>query len=163
MKIMFKRTILISAHPGKRFFERQMNQESFQSDTQGRHNAQHQISSLLGIPVVVQALIAFITIGAGAFPRLLPAEPGWLPPGDAAFVSAYFSGSANCGVCHNRLYDTDRNEVSLEKDWKTTMMAHSFRDPLWQAKVANELKRNPQIGHEIGTVCARCHGPIASA
>jgi len=84
------------------------------------------------------------------------------PPSDTGFESPHFSGSANCGVCHNQLRDAAGVDVSLEQEWKTTMMANSARDPLWQAKVASELRRNPQLAPTINSACTRCHAPMAS-
>ena len=85
-----------------------------------------------------------------------------LPAGDAAFVSAHFSGSANCAECHNGLSDINGADVSIESDWKTSMMANAAIDPFWQAKVASEMKRNPQLEHELQQVCTRCHAPMAN-
>jgi len=109
----------------------------------------HLVSAALGV--------ACMLFPPGSFAQLPP-----LPPSDANFESAHFSGSANCGVCHNGLIDATGLDVSLEQAWKTTMMANSARDPLWQAKVASELRRNPQLAPAINAACTRCHAPMAS-
>ena len=72
---------------------------------------------------------------------------------DAFFDSAHFSGSGNCAFCHNGLFDANGNDVSIETDWSTTMMANAARDPLWRAKFATEIRRNPQ--HE-GVLNDKC-------
>ncbi len=80
---------------------------------------------------------------------------------DAQFDSGHFSGSGNCAVCHNGLFDRDGNAVSIESDWSATIMANSARDPLWQAKFASEIRRNPGIEDELNATCTRCHTPMA--
>ena len=65
---------------------------------------------------------------------------------DAYFDTAHFSGSGNCGLCHNGLFDAERNDVSIETEWSATMMANAARDPLWRAKFASEMRRNPGRG-----------------
>ena len=111
-----------------------------------------------GVHAIIAALFAF----SFGVPEETSADALPLPASDANFVSAHFSGSANCGACHNGLRDPEGNDVSLERDWRITMMANASRDPLWQAKVASELKRNPQLGAEINAGCTRCHAPMAN-
>jgi hypothetical protein len=81
---------------------------------------------------------------------------------DANFLSTHFSGSGNCTNCHNGLTDGAANDVSIESDWSTSMMANSTRDPFWRAKVASEMQRNPQFKALLGDKCSRCHAPMAS-
>jgi len=88
-----------------------------------------------------------------------------LPPassGNPAFTSEHFSGSANCTMCHNGLSDQNGQDVSIETDWSSTMMANSARDPFWRAKVRSELNRNPQLSSVINDKCTRCHAPMAN-
>lgn len=110
----------------------------------------------------IQFLRVTVVTVSFLFSTVLLAETLPLPPTNPDFVSTHFSGSANCGACHNQLFDAEGTDVSLENDWKTTMMANASRDPLWQAKVASEMKRNPHLGKHIGNICARCHTPMAS-
>jgi len=97
-------------------------------------------------------------------PPVTEPQSGLLPPpdGDAAFVSTHFSGSANCAGCHNGITDESGTDVSIEQDWAPSMMANATRDPYWRAKVASELKRNPQLKDTIDETCSRCHAPMAS-
>jgi len=81
---------------------------------------------------------------------------------DANFISTHFSGSAICADCHNGLTDSLANDVSIETDWSTSMMANSTRDPFWRAKVASEIKRNPQFKTILDDKCSRCHAPMAN-
>jgi len=84
---------------------------------------------------------------------------------DANFTSVHFSGSGNCSMCHNGLYDASGKDVSIETDWSSAMMANSTRDPLWKAKLRSELNRNPLLAETIKTInnkCTRCHAPMAN-
>ncbi len=81
---------------------------------------------------------------------------------DPTFMTTHFSGSANCAFCHNGLTDGDGNDVSIEKDWSGTLMANASRDPFWEAKLASELHRNPQLVDVINKKCTVCHGPMGN-
>lgn len=78
------------------------------------------------------------------------------------FIGTHFSGSGNCSQCHDGLSDSQGNDLSIVKNWSTSMMANSTRDPYWRAKVASELHRNPQLSDEINDKCSRCHAPMAN-
>lgn len=79
---------------------------------------------------------------------------------DHAFLTDHFSGSDNCSICHDGLQDSAGSAVSIVADWQAGMMANSSRDPLWRAKMASEVRRNPTIAEEIESTCARCHTPM---
>jgi len=81
---------------------------------------------------------------------------------DPTFVSTHFSGSKNCAVCHNNLTDRLGNDVSIETHWSGTLMANASRDPLWEAKLASELQRNPQVAATINKKCTVCHAPMGN-
>jgi hypothetical protein len=72
-----------------------------------------------------------------------------------------FIGSGECAFCHTALSDTAGNDVSIDTHWRSTMMANSGKDPLWQAKVASEVQRNPALKAVIEDKCATCHLPMA--
>ena len=78
------------------------------------------------------------------------------------FLTDHFSGSENCSACHDGIRDASGKDVSIGVDWQATMMANSARDPLWRAKVASEVKRNPELQEQIEATCGRCHVPMAS-
>ncbi|MGB5676113.1 MAG: multiheme c-type cytochrome, partial [Gemmatimonadota bacterium] len=78
------------------------------------------------------------------------------------FTTSHFSGSGNCAMCHNGLTDITGENVSIVRDWGTSMMANSAKDTLWQAKVASELERNPQLATVINDKCSQCHAPMAN-
>ncbi|MCA9732700.1 T9SS type A sorting domain-containing protein [candidate division KSB1 bacterium] len=78
--------------------------------------------------------------------------------------SSLFSGSANCAWCHsslsNALTDSKGNDLSIDTDWRSTMMANSGKDPLWLAKVESEVLENPALQAVIEDKCTTCHIPM---
>ena len=84
-------------------------------------------------------------------------------PHDPSFELTHFSGSQNCAGCHDGIKDTSNNEdVSIAKAWQGTMMANAATDPLYLAKVASEVQRNPHVKDIIEDKCSRCHMPMAN-
>ena len=83
-------------------------------------------------------------------------------PHDASFLSDHFSGSDNCVNCHSNIKDENGTDVSLVNAWQGTLMANSATDPLYLAKVASEVQRNPDYKEAIETKCSRCHLPMAN-
>ncbi|MFC1826312.1 hypothetical protein ACFLZQ_00055 [Thermodesulfobacteriota bacterium] len=81
--------------------------------------------------------------------------------GLATFETDNFIGSSRCSVCHELLVDSAGNDMSIPGHWRSTMMANAARDPLWQAKVSSEVKRNPALKKVIEEKCATCHMPMA--
>jgi hypothetical protein len=77
------------------------------------------------------------------------------------FVTTDFSGSGNCAMCHSSLRDSAGNDVSIDTQWRSTMMANAAKDPLWQAKIESEVTRNPALQPVIEEKCSRCHTPMA--
>lgn len=83
---------------------------------------------------------------------------------NTSFESVHFSGSQNCAQCHDGIFDTGTNpdtDVSIVKAWQGTMMDNAAIDPLYLAKVASEVKRNPNFKTLIEAKCSRCHMPMA--
>jgi len=82
------------------------------------------------------------------------------------FTTSHFSGSGNCAMCHDGLTDTSGENVSIVRDWGTSMMANATKDPFWQAKVATELERMSNLGVDLSSVindtCSKCHAPMAN-
>ncbi|MFW2371786.1 MAG: multiheme c-type cytochrome, partial [Gammaproteobacteria bacterium] len=81
---------------------------------------------------------------------------------DINFTTSHFSGSGNCIQCHNGMIDSAGADVSIVRDWDTSMMANATKDPFWRAKVATELERNPQLSTLIQDKCTKCHAPVAN-
>lgn len=78
-----------------------------------------------------------------------------------ALLQSHFVASSNCAFCHTSLWDAAGEDVSIDSNWRSTMMAHASRDPLWQAKMHSEVLRNPQLQAVIEERCSRCHTPMA--
>ncbi len=77
------------------------------------------------------------------------------------FASPWFTGSADCAICHDLLVDEKGSNVSIKSHWRSTMMANAANDPLWMAKVISEIRRNPALKKLIEKKCAACHMPMA--
>ena len=81
--------------------------------------------------------------------------------------SSLFSGSGNCAICHATggpnpaaLLDHEGQDVSPTTRWRSSMMGHSAKDPLWQAKVQTEITANPHLQSLIEDKCSTCHAPL---
>lgn len=72
-----------------------------------------------------------------------------------------FQTSDQCAACHNSLVTPAGEDVSIASDWKSTMMAHSARDPYWQAGVRRETMDHPGAQAAIEDECSTCHMPMA--
>lgn len=83
----------------------------------------------------------------------------------ASFETSLFSGAGNCAFCHDP-WNADRagqpgEAAVLATDWRATMMAHSFKDPLWCAVMEAEIKERPALKALIENKCQTCHAPLA--
>lgn len=105
----------------------------------------------------IQTILLTILLGILNIGLIAP-----LQAADASFESTHFSGSGNCSQCHDGLSDNNGKDISIIKNWSTSMMANATRDPYWRAKVASELHRNPSVSDEINDKCSRCHAPMAN-
>ena len=79
----------------------------------------------------------------------------------------YFLGSAVCQGCHGRDVlqgtantDANGNDVNLYDDWQATMMALSAKDPLWRAKLSEEIEATPSHSAFLQNKCTSCHAPM---
>ncbi len=80
-----------------------------------------------------------------------------------AFNSDDFTGSGLCVVCHAQLKDQAGNDVSIDKHWRSVMMANAARDPVYLAKVSSEIARTPALQATIENKCSVCHMHMAFA
>ncbi len=82
-----------------------------------------------------------------------------------AEFSSDFATSDECAFCHNSgssaLVDSKGNDLSIAHDWSSTMMANSFKDPLFRAKFESEVSRTPHLAAAIEDKCLTCHAPMA--
>ncbi|MBN1351660.1 T9SS type A sorting domain-containing protein [candidate division KSB1 bacterium] len=79
-------------------------------------------------------------------------------------TSNLFSGSGICALCHvsnSGVFLThDGKDISPVTLWRSTMMANSSKDPLWQAKVTTEVVEHPALQAVIEDKCTTCHTPM---
>lgn len=82
----------------------------------------------------------------------------------AAF-STVFTTSGECIFCHttggSALVDSEGYSLSIGDDWSSTMMANSFNDPLFRAKIESEITRNSHLTAVIEDKCLTCHTPMS--
>ncbi|MCB2222392.1 MAG: T9SS type A sorting domain-containing protein [Bacteroidetes bacterium] len=71
-----------------------------------------------------------------------------------------FAGSGDCQLCHDAQVNAQGDFIGIVSDWRSSMMAHSSKDPFWRAKVSHETLVNPQHAELLENVCTRCHAPV---
>jgi hypothetical protein len=71
-----------------------------------------------------------------------------------------FLTSERCLICHNNLKTAKGEDASIGKEWRSSMMANSARDPYWQASVRRETLDHPAQSADIQNQCANCHMPL---
>lgn len=76
-------------------------------------------------------------------------------------VPEMFVTSDRCLACHNGLIAPSGQNVSIGANWQSSMMAHSSRDPYWQAAVRRECLEHPESSEAIQDECSACHMPMA--
>jgi hypothetical protein len=72
-----------------------------------------------------------------------------------------FLTSDRCVACHNGLTDRSGKDISIGINWRGSMMAHSSRDPYWQAAVRREITDHAAARSAIADKCASCHMPMS--
>ena len=73
-----------------------------------------------------------------------------------------FVTSDQCMACHNGLVTPRGEDVSMGADWRTSIMAHSARDPYWQASVRRETIEHPSVKAAVENECTKCHMPMSN-
>jgi len=96
-------------------------------------------------------------------PTAVPPASGYKAKPLATFNTADFTGSGLCVVCHAQLEDQAGNDVSIDKHWRSVMMANAARDPVFLAKVSSEIERTPALQAAIEQKCSVCHMHMAFA
>jgi hypothetical protein len=99
------------------------------------------------------ALCALL-LAFAAMPLRAEAQPGGPVP--RMFVTA-----DKCTACHNDLVTPSGQDVSIGSNWRSSMMAHSAKDPYWQASVRRETLAHPEAARSIQDECSACHMPMA--
>ncbi len=97
----------------------------------------------------------------GALVTALGAARPPLPLSHPALRDGLFRTAAACIACHNGVVSPAGEDVSIGAEWRASMMAHSARDPYWQAAVRREVIEHPTAAAAIEDECAACHMPMA--
>jgi hypothetical protein len=100
---------------------------------------------------------AVLVLAAAAAPSISQAQKSPAP----VPVEQLFETADRCQACHNNLIAPSGTDVSIGIDWRASMMAHSARDPYWQAGVRREVLDHPKAAAAIEHECSRCHMPMA--
>ncbi len=79
----------------------------------------------------------------------------------SAQIPELFHTADRCISCHNGLITKQGEDISFGSDWRSSMMAHSARDPYWQASVKRETLIHPSASEVIQHECAACHMPMS--
>lgn len=103
-------------------------------------------------------LISTAVLLAGSMTSTLTQAP---PRSGQTRPPQLFESADRCQACHNNLRVSSGQDVSIGVDWRASMMAHSARDPYWQAGVRREVLDHPQAAAAIEHECSRCHMPMA--
>jgi len=85
----------------------------------------------------------------------------WFLNLEAAVLPQIFVTADRCISCHNGLITPKGEDISFGVDWRSSMMAHSSRDPYWQASVRRETMVHPSVSEAIEHECAACHMPMS--
>jgi hypothetical protein len=81
-------------------------------------------------------------------------------------TTALFLPALRCKGCHGHDPMGIANvnlagvDINLFDDWETSMMGLAGVDPLWRAKVRQEVLTNPSHANELQTLCTSCHAPM---
>jgi hypothetical protein len=93
-------------------------------------------------------------------------ESGHFPPNFLPIDSnVLFPTAKTCGGCHGhdplmRASITSSGvDVNVYDDWRSTMMGNAAIDPLWRAKVRQEILVNPAHSIALQDKCTACHAP----
>lgn len=76
-------------------------------------------------------------------------------------VPLLYETADRCLACHNGLLTSSGKDVSIGSDWQASIMAHSSRDPYWQASVRRETLMHSKAAQHIQDECAACHMPMS--
>ena len=81
-------------------------------------------------------------------------------------TNAIFLPATRCKGCHGKDPQGFANvtlggvDINLYDDWETSMMGLAGVDPLWRAKVRQEVMLNPNHANETQSLCTSCHAPM---
>ena len=109
-------------------------------------------------------VLSLVIAAAGCAPAATQAAPTDQPAEPGALLNVkgtLFSTSGQCSACHTGLKTAGGMDVSIDTDWRSTMMANAARDPYYRASVRRETLANSQYEEFIQDKCSTCHVPMA--
>ena len=110
--------------------------------------------------IVAIAALAWALALFTAAPRAADQQRPGATPANPHRDLSLFAHSDECIACHNNLSAAGGEDVSIGTSWRSTIMAHSSRDPYWQASVRREAIDHPSHSADIQDECAACHMPM---
>jgi hypothetical protein len=114
---------------------------------------------------LICAFVFLLLLGCTPASDTAPTPPANPVPADPhaliQFQSDYFVASGNCAFCHTGLKNERGDDVSIDSQWRSSMMANAARDPYYRATVRNEVAAYPQHQAAIESKCATCHTAMA--
>lgn len=96
-----------------------------------------------------------------AAPTSAPTEAAVEPRALLNTRGSMFSSVGQCAACHTGLKTADGTDISIDTDWRSTMMANAARDPYYRASVRRETLIAPEYNDFIQNKCSTCHVPMS--
>lgn len=126
--------------------------------------------------LVIGLILSLVIVLALSYGNYNNAQEPFHTPAELAFFTSHqvngplvpgqwFLPSYSCRGCHGydslqqANIDENGNDVNLVRHWESSMMALSAKDPLWRAKVTQEILTNPSHEGDIQDKCTSCHAP----
>ena len=94
-------------------------------------------------------------------PEVLKIDRPFQPPKLPGDVTRLVTASAVCAPCHTGLDNGEGVDYSFDTSWRSSMMAHSGKDPYWLATISAEISKHSQHQDLIEDKCSVCHMPLA--
>lgn len=71
-----------------------------------------------------------------------------------------FATAGLCASCHTDMITGNGGDVSIDPDWRVSVMANAAADPVWQAAAAHLYELHPDEEERIESTCSTCHAPM---
>ncbi|MDO9085071.1 MAG: hypothetical protein Q7U53_02585 [Anaerolineaceae bacterium] len=104
---------------------------------------------------ILTLLVGVVLVGCGVKEQPITTD------NTALLEMDLFKPSSNCIACHQGMKDNLGNDVSINTEWQSSIMANAARDPYYLASVRMEMQESPQYAEAIEEKCATCHAPMA--
>lgn len=111
--------------------------------------------------LILAAIAVLAAAGACAPKPAATPQPTAAPVALVSQRGEFFSAAADCAFCHTGLKDAAGTDVSIDSDWRSSMMANSTRDPYYRASVRSEVLAYPEFNDVIQDKCTVCHVGMA--